>query len=102
MDISMGENHKAQFARWQHVGEHLAAERTRLAHELRYVTRQAQVLEAEVAAFLADAYGVDTRKQRAQLDTERGMIVLPDVQPATVAEPEPADEPADEPMAADE
>jgi hypothetical protein len=86
MDITMGDNHKAQFARMQHVGEHLAAERARLEAELRYVLGQAQRLDSEIMTFLAQGYGIDARRQRAQLDTARGMIVLPDVQPATAAD----------------
>ena len=69
--------------RMQHVGEHLAAERARLETELRYVAAQAQRLDTDLAARLQHLYGIDASKQRVQLDMARGVIVLPDVTPAT-------------------
>lgn len=87
-DISMGDNHKAQFARWQHVGEHLAQERARLDAELRYVMAQSARLDAEVRAFLQHSYGLDAQHAAVTLDAERGMLVVPDepAEPATTAE----------------
>lgn len=97
----MGDNHRAQFTRWQHIGEHLASERQRLEAELRYVVTQAQRLDADVTAFLQQAYGLDAQHIPVTLDSERGMLVTPDTltvstTTTTTATTAPQDEPAEE------
>lgn len=78
MDISIGVNHLPYLTRWQHNAEHLTNERTRLEFELRYIYGQLRQAENELTAFLMSSYQLDTRNIPVTIDTERGMIVIPD------------------------
>ena len=90
-DMNMDGNHVRQFARYQHVSEHLAAEQARLEHELRYVMAQRQRLDAELTAFLRESYGLDTAHMAISIDVERSILSVPDGVPvdAPVDAPEP-------------
>jgi hypothetical protein len=84
-------SHLPLVAKHQHIGEHLAAERTRLETELRYVMGQAQRVDAELTHFLQSAYGLDVP---VTVDSERGVLVTPDDPPAppqTPTEPQEGD-----------
>lgn len=94
MDIHFNPDHHTQFAAWQHVGEHLARERARLEHELRYVLAQAQRLDGDLTAFLQRHYGLDAQHVPVTLDSARGVLVVPDA-------PDTPDAPIADPISPD-
>jgi hypothetical protein len=83
------DEHRAQLTRTQHVLEWLRSERARLLGELDPVITMGEREQAKVVAFLGEHYGVDPTLGFT-LDTERGVLVTPDVaaEPAAV-EPAP-------------
>lgn len=92
--ISMGNNHRALFARYEQVGAHLVDEQARLEAELRYVLTQRARLDAELSALLRDAYGIDPYHTPVTIDSLGGQIVTPDIsQPIDPVAHEPTPEP---------
>lgn len=85
-ETTIGTNHRAYLARLQHLGEHFTAEKARLEAELRYVISQAQRVDTEMVAVLR-GYNIDAQHTPVQVDTDRGVIVTPDIAPAPTPEP---------------
>lgn len=88
-EIAIQPEHQAQLARMQHVLEWLQAERARIEGEYTHVLRQGQQAQAQLGAFLEQAYGLAAHALTGvMLDVEHGVIRTPDA-----ATPEPATEP---------
>jgi hypothetical protein len=87
-EISIGDNHKAYIARQQHVLEWLQQERARLEHDLMHVIESGARVQNEVLAFIGQTYGV-SGSPHLTIDSERGVILVPD-EPAAPAAPVPS------------
>lgn len=83
--------HREPLARQQHVLEWLLGERAKAEAEyaravaaLQHILQTGQREQNELAAFLAQHYGVDPA-QTWTLDVERGVVSTPDPEPAPAA-----------------
>jgi hypothetical protein len=91
-ETTIGVNHRAHFLRLNTLTEHWVAERARLQAELNYVMQQGAKIEGEMLNLLKGSYHIDARTMPVTVDTDRGVIITPDLEPVTPTEPVPAKE----------
>lgn len=76
-EISIGNNHREQIARWQHTLQWLGAERERLAAEHAYTSVAITRVQTDLLGFVQSAYAL-APGLTITIDADRGVIIVPD------------------------